>query len=246
MGKYSYSIFGLLLFIVLTTPHQSFGQYALDGLDMGTEVAPWHDKALGLDKAGILLGEYQEIRRISRNTHQFFTEDQWHPNSIRYRGEVYDSIYMAYNLETDVLLIRHPTDYRYHSNAIKPIQQDIDWFRLEGHTFRRYDDAVLNQPDGFFDELYTGSKMDMLAKRVKVSHTETTIEFERSDKYFYRYGQQYYHLLRKGSVTRVLSPYKKEIRSFIKANNLKVNTKNERDLVELIRFCDQLTSKSTQ
>ncbi|MEQ8581693.1 MAG: hypothetical protein RIC30_17895 [Marinoscillum sp.] len=230
---------------MLLTNLPSTAQYLIEGLDLQKNIYAWHDQALGKDKTGILLGEYQEIQRQSRETSQFFDDSQWIPNRLKYRGEIYDGIYLSYDIETDLLLIRHPTNFNYHSQAIKLIQRDVEWFEYSGHTFRYIHEPVLHFGEGFFDEMYLGESLQMFAKRIKITETDRVITYVTADKFIIRYQDEYHRLRSKYSVIKLLKPYKKEIRQFIKANQIKAKPEYESDMIQLISFCDELLNAST-
>ncbi len=237
--------FGIISILLLLTNLPSTAQYSIDGLDLNQNIYAWHDEALGVDKTGILLGEYQEIQRQSRETSQFFDDSQWIANRLKYRGEIYEGIYLSYDIESDLLLIRHPTNYNYHSQAIKLIQQDVEWFEYSGHTFRYIHEPVLHFGEGFFDEMYMGKHLQLFAKRIKITETDRVISYVTADKFIIQYLGEYYRLRSKLTVMKLLKPYKKEIRQFIKTNEIKAKPEYESDMIQLISFCDQLLNAPT-
>lgn len=226
------------LFLLLSP--ESPAQYALEGLDLDGEVYTWHDQALGKEQAGLVLGEYQQLQRQSRDTHQFFGTDVWTLSRIRYRGQTYDSAYLMYDLHDDLLVLKHPTQLQYHSQPIKLNQDQVEWFTLGGHTFRYYPEKVLSVAPGFFDELYVGEQFDLIVKRAKDSRAETSLIFVDNDVYIMRHQQAYHRFRRKGSVLRLFKGQKQEIRQFINKNGLRIHPENENDIILLARFCDQL------
>ncbi|MEQ8469659.1 MAG: hypothetical protein RIC35_00660 [Marinoscillum sp.] len=231
-----------MFFLLIST--NVLAQYSIEGFDLDEGIRQWYDTRLGEEKSGILNGEYVQIQRQSRDSHQFFDKDQWLLNSITYRGQTYDSVYMRYDIERDLVLIRHPTNFRYHSQAIKLIQSDIASFELEGHHFRRYDEGILNFSSGFFDELYLGAELKLLAKRIKTTETNQTLNYVSEDKLILVNGNEHIRLKGKGSVLRAFKPDKQAIKAFIKDNNLDINPDNEYDYVTLIRFIDNLTASN--
>lgn len=235
-----YAKFGILSLLFLLLQYKLTAQYSLEGFELDGDVYTWHDRALGAQGTGILLGEHQQIKRISRNTHPFFSTDRWWPGKIRYRGEIYDSIYLMYDIHDDVLIFRHPTKLQYHSQAVKPNQEQVDWFELAGHTFKYYPGEMLQFPPGFFDQLYVGKEFDLVAKRAKGSRAETTIVYIPNDMYLVRVKDEYHRIKRKRSILRLFKGQKGEVRKFIRENELQIRPGNEQDLILLARFCDEL------
>lgn len=237
-GKTQFAQLILLFFLIVSTDISA--QYALAKFDLEGDIRQWYDDNLGLDKSGILNGEYGDIQRQSRDSHQFFGRDQWLVNTITYRGERYDSIYLRYDIERDLVLIRHPTSYRYHAQPIKLIQDEIETFEVDGHQFRRYNHDILSYPPGFFDELYLGNKINLLCKRIKITETNQTLIYVSEDKLILEREGEYYRVKNKGSILRLFKPYKQEIKTFIQEQNLNINRENEYDFIALVRFCDHL------
>lgn len=236
-----YVKFGALCLFFLFIQLKSNAQHSLEGLDLDGDVYQWYDNALGLEKSGVVLGAYQEINRQSRNSHQFFMGDLWLSNPIRYRGQVYDSIFLLYDIYDDILIIRYPEKLQYYSQPIKLLQDQVDWFKLAGHTFKYYPNGILQVSPGFFDQLYVGDHFDLIAKRIKQVQIEnTSVIYVSSDKYIIRCKDEYHRFRRKGSILKLFKGQKREIRQFIKQKGLSIKPGNDQDLVLLARFCDEL------
>ncbi len=214
-------------------------QYLLESEELLADASGWYDGQIGLDQSGLLNGQYVEIKRISRGTHQFFVSDEWHIGQLTYRGQHYDSVYMSYDIDQDLLLIRHPTSYIYHNQAIKPIQSQVSAFNLRGSHFEYFDEQIDKFRSGFFEVIASGENIKVIAKRHKKTLVERTIVFEQDDSYYFQLDGSYHPIKRKGSVLRVFSDQKAEIRSFIKDQDLQIAPGNDSDIVELMAFIDQ-------
>lgn len=244
MLSFHYVKLGAFLILAFLTVASS-AQYAIAEVDLEKDMSLWYDMSLGRQNTGILTGQYEKFERSSVTTHAFFQKDTWSNQKLKYRGQIYDSIFIMYDVYKDLLLIRHPTEFQYFSQPVKLIQPQISWFQLRGHLFRYYNHDILNYSPGFFDELYIGEAFDLIVKRIKTMNTNGTREvvFEPEDAYIIRLKDQYSRLRRRGSLLRLFNDQKmikKEIKQFIKSNGLIVKPANEADLIQLARFCDEI------
>lgn len=216
-------------------------QYALDANALTKAPYSWYDQKIDLQNSGLVNGEYAEIRRISKSSHQFYQSDSWSVGTIFFRGQLFDSVYMTYDVNRDLLLIRHPTQYVFHNQAIKPIQQHISSFDIFGHHFVRMESGDLK---GFYDELYIGKHLKLIAKRHKKSVVERSVEYELDERLYFFYNGTYHQLKNKSSIIKVLSNYKKEIKGFVRNQNLLIKRGHDQDCIKLIEFLDEkLTEK---
>lgn len=220
-------------------------QYQVSALTLYEDPHRWYDSALGLEKTNLILGNFEPVIRSARYTHQFFEEDYWSTGSFKYRGEVYDSLSMMYNIESDIIIFQHPTELFYASQPIKPIQNEVEWFSLRGHFFRYYHEGIFFYGPGFYDELFIGEELKFIVKRIKEqSIVDTQLEFLPANKLLLHYQGAYHRIKSKRSVIRVLKPYKKNIKRYVSENDLVIKTSNEQDILKLIRYCDQLLTST--
>lgn len=240
----SFNAVSLILLITFTThfatAQDSTALVSTKALDLGGDVYAWYDRETGYSNTGLLVGEYLEIGRTSRGSHQFFGEDTWTKTRIRYRDQMFEEVFALYDVEQDILVIRHPTELVYHSQPIKLHQDQIEWFEMYGHTFRYYNREILLLPPGFLDVLHAGQELSFYAKRIKQSRAEQTIVYTSTDRYLIEMDGQFYRFKRLRSFLKLFKDQKKKIRSFVKQNGLKVKKDNDKDLKLLAQFCDDL------
>ena len=212
------------------------GQYALDADQLTSAPYQWYDQKIDPQNSGLVNGEYEEVKRISKNSHSFFESDNWTQGTIHFRGQRYDSVYMTYDVHRDLLLIRHPTQYAFHNQAIKPIQQHILEFEIFQHHFVRLDNDELT---GFYDALYNGDHLELVVKRYKKTVVERSVEYESEDRIYFLFKDNYYQLKNKSSLLKVLPEHKKAIKDFVSSHKLTIKKDHDMDCVELIEFIDQ-------
>ncbi len=232
--------FIVLLFISLTT----IAQYKVSELDLDGDFENWYDQKIGKNNAGIISGKYVEIKRVSKSSHQFFESADWTPTTIKFRGQVYDSINLLYDIHSDMVCIQHPTNFALHNQAIELPKTQVESFQLHGHLFRFMENVPANRTPGFFDDLYQNELLGIVVKRVKSMELRQEVQFVENDFYFLKINQTYHRYWGKRTVFRLYKSYKPEIKKFIRNNNLelKPNQQNDADIVELAIF---LTSLNT-
>ncbi|MEQ8548847.1 MAG: hypothetical protein RIC03_13110 [Cyclobacteriaceae bacterium] len=229
----------LLLIVAQLDLH---AQYKVDKFSLDGNLYSWYDQEIGKNNSGILVGQYQEIQRLTRKTHQFFGSKEWANVTLKFRGQQYDSIFALYDISKDVFVIKHPVDFRLHNQPILLPQDQIEWFLMNNHAFRYYPEGIKLIPPGFFDELFISNEIALVAKRKKNVETNQTLEYEPSDQYFLNFDGEYHKVWGRWSVLNVLKPYKSKLKSYITANQLRIKAKaeNDGDLIELLDYAQQL------
>jgi len=166
------------------------------------------------------------------------------PGSVYYDGLAYTGVPMLYDLYSDklvVLLYNHFSKYAL-------IKQKVQNFDFLDHHFININADTLSAnsviSSGFYDELYNG-KSQILAKRSKNIQTSTggqTSEsyFDSKTEYFIRKKNIYYSFSGKGSLLDVLKDKKKELKQYIRANQLNFSREPEEAMVKIASYYDHL------
>lgn len=216
-------------------------QYKLDARQLKLDPYAWLDQQNDQQNSGIVNGEYYEIKRISKHSHQFFGDDSWVLGEIIFRDQLFDSVYMTYDIHSDLLLIRHPTQYIYHNQPIKPVQEQISSFQILEHQFIRIDEQKLN---GFYDLLFSGQNLRLVVKRHKQTYVENSVEFEPDNRYYLHKDGNYLPLKRKSSILKIFPGNKKDIKTFINRNRLDIRPGNDSDYIRIIDYLDSQIGNS--
>ena len=223
---------GVISILILLFFFSSFtvrSQYKLKSLDLDENVTAWYDQEIGKNNAGIISGQYIGIKRVAKESHQFFETSEWAPSSLEFRGQVYDSIYMLYDVQTDVLSIRHPTNLLMHNQPIKLPYDQISWFRLHNHLFKNLAANSENNFSGFYDQLFEDENLSMLVKRKKILLLRQTVEFEENDFYYLEYQGQARRYWGKTTLFRLFKPYKSDLKKYIRKNDLDIKPESKYD-----------------
>lgn len=171
-----------------------------------------------------------------------FEWDSLMPGLLDYDGISYD-IPLEYDLAQDQLVIRNPAD----NILIGLVPEKVSHFSIGPYHFRYIGPAVAGMPDrGFYQELFVGSKVTLLARRRK------NLVFPTSPDERPQYFQiNTYFLLLNGAGTRIsnlkellglLSDRKEELKKYIHKNHLSFKRRIEGSLIQTITYYQQLKS----
>jgi len=104
-----------------------------------------------------------------------------------------------------------------------------------------------NVSSGYFQVLYEGDYQLLKREQVKLkspsekTYQDDSLRFERTPPQFYlRYGDEMAHCVNsQKTLIKVLQPISQNVINYIKSN--KINTKHEKQLIELMEYMDQNT-----
>lgn len=198
------------------------------------------------ENAAIYVGKaYFSERRLTEG-HAFFLENGWNKGSIVYGGVYYEDIPLLFDMVKGELVIL----YQDGKSKIALHNENIDRFSLLGHTFLRLPQVSIKGRDmaaGFYDLLYEG-EAKVLVKRTKTIKEDissgTFRRFTKQDNRLYiKKGNAFYNVKSKGSVLRVFKDKRRELKSFLKKNNIKFHHDREQAAVEMAKYYDILTKE---
>jgi hypothetical protein len=194
-------------------------------------------------ESGLYKGnEYADYAHLLRDGHPFYGEGKLKTGTISYHGIRYRDVPILYDLVYDQVVI---FDY-YHIFKIILTGQLIDRFTIGDHSFIRLTDSISpGMPKvGFYEELYAG-RITLLKKETKQiqedlnngDHAQRFIEGTDSS-YFLRMGNIYYPVNHNKSLLATLKDKKKELRHFIRSNNLSMRKDRENTLIKVAAWYD--------
>jgi hypothetical protein len=177
--------------------------------------------------------------------HQFFAEDYWEQSEIVYDGQYFDSVYLMYDIYNDLILLEH-----FNSNGLlSPIKlhnPKISSFTIQGYSFVKLEkDTISGKPNGFYNEIFLGDRIAFYVLRKKEISKSNDINsvqeiFTEKDKYYFKLGEVFYQIRKKGKILKVLADHKKEIKGFMKSNLLLYRQNPERVLTEVAQYYESL------
>jgi hypothetical protein len=186
--------------------------------------------------------EYADYAHLLRDGHPFYGEGKGKMGTISYHGIRYRDVPILYDIVYDQVVIG---DY-YHIFKIILTSQLIDRFTIEGHSFIRLTDSITpGMPKvGFYEELYAG-RVTLIKKETKQiqedlndgDHAQRFIQGTDSS-YWLRMGNVYYPVNHNKSLLATLRDKKKELRRFIRSNNLSMRKDRESTLIKVAAWYD--------
>lgn len=177
--------------------------------------------------------------------HPYFGEDYWEFGRIDYDNNVYDSIYLKYDIYKDHILIENFNSDGFLS-PITLFRKKVASFDLMGHYFVRIEnDTLSNLKAGFYDRMYKHNGIEVLVKRRKEIVNSNDYDplgemYNQNDRYYLKKDNYTYQVRKKKSILKVLSDYKKEIKMFIKSNNFSFKVNTDIQIVEVVKYYDSL------
>jgi hypothetical protein len=98
--------------------------------------------------------------------------------------------------------------------------------------------------EGFYEPIYIG-QLKLYAKRGKkkqetVSQYQSTIQYVDRNEYYLKMGEQYHVVGNKRSILSLFPQNKREIRKYLRKNNISFYEEPELALVSAVTYCDHL------
>jgi hypothetical protein len=174
--------------------------------------------------------------------HPYFPADDWTFGMIVYDEDVYDNVPLMYDISQDKVLTEHVLN----GSVMELVAKKVDRFTMEKHVFVRLGkDDQDKISEGFYEMLYPGlSKVYVKHEKVRQEFIRTNELFARFDtktKYFIFRDGTYFNVQSKGSVLRVFSDQKQDIKKFIAKNSLSFKNDRGKAMAQIAEFYDSQT-----
>jgi len=202
----------------------------------------WFDHQVGFENSGIINGPEYFMPGQGAETHPFYGSRDLSDESVIFKGQRYGNVGLMYDLYSDILILRHQ-DKNGFFVLIQLEKVNVDTFTLYGHRFKKLSvvnsDGKIQSPQ-FYDILFEGEKLNLIAKRKKVTHVVgSRPEYTLDETFYFLKDNQLIPLNRKKNIYKAVNGEKNNIQEFINKN--KLNIRDENDLLLIARFCDSLT-----
>jgi len=171
--------------------------------------------------------------------------DSWKKGSVFYDGYLYTNVNMMYDIYKDEVVILIYNNFM----RISLISEKIRDFNLLDQHFIYLKNNPTNSNSlktGFYGELY-GGKIQVLSKKTKNIQNSTDYlgnitPYFSPVKYYYLFKNgKYYTVNSQGAFLDALSDHKKEIKQFIRTNNIKFKKAPEQAMTAIAAYYDHLT-----
>ena len=157
----------------------------------------------------------------SLEQHPYYLSEDWVTGSVFYDGKYFTDVNLMYDLQQRVLVTEHYPS----GNAIELVDEKLKSFTLQGHYFEKIhiDSAASSLPrTDFYDVLYSG-EIKVVAHRQKLQRKEiqsriVEIFYDERYRYFIFTNGIFFPVKSKGSVLKLMSDKKQEMKRFFRQN----------------------------
>ncbi|HVW12978.1 MAG TPA: hypothetical protein VHB54_04100 [Mucilaginibacter sp.] len=168
------------------------------------------------------------------------------PGEVNYEGFLYKKVPMMYDIYKDEVVVLLYNKF----SMFSLLSERVHDFTLLGHHFVRIDADTINDDKsgigtGFYDQLYGGNNIEVLARRIKTiqnsSNAAIKLEtyFVEKNEYYVRKGKTYYKVGGKGSFLNVLKDKKAQLQRYIKDQQIDYRANPELAMAQLAAYYDQ-------
>ena len=170
--------------------------------------------------------------------HPYWLSDEFLVGEVRYKGMLYKNVLLRYDAFLNQLVVKTPEK---QANVYIPMHA-VEGFSIGGLVYAKHDDE-------FMAVHYDGSHMELLEQmRVKMkenmNHENLQYEFKRNVNYYLLNDGRMYEVTNMRSVLKLYPGLEKELKRFSKMNNLNFKENRQSSLVSLVKYADELLSKS--
>lgn len=172
----------------------------------------------------------------------YFEWDSLRPGVLNYDGITYN-IPLEYDLAQEQLVIHNYSD----NILISLVAEKTSYFSFGSLHFRYFSSGTDHLPDpGFYQELFTGSRVTLLARRHKnlvfPSSNEEQPQYVQINNYFLLLDGGSYKISGEKELLDALSDRKDELKKYIRKNRLSFKHHLEGSLTQTIAYYQQLKS----
>ena len=202
-------------------------RYAVDYMNSASEYAT------------IFSGNREKPFIYATKNHSYFKEQDFVTGRLSYRGITYPEVQLRWDLYKDELIILSPSNY-----GISLKSENIDFAELHGyHVYYLRPDSLLGcPPAGNYILLYSGD-CSVIEKLSYVLFTETnTMEyyFALSTKFYLKKDGVYHKITNRKSLLKVLNTHRRDLKRFIRANDLRFKRDAEKMVLEVVKEHEKL------
>jgi WD40 repeat protein len=189
----------------------------------------------------VFTGKYHSEVYKGIKGHPYYNELIWKTGSVVYKNQRYDGIEIKYDIYKDILLIKY-IDLEGYIRSIQLYSAKIDAFHIYDHQFINLKgDSLSHFISGFYDLLFKGDNISVLAKRRKEVNQSTTLtsleeRFITNDLLYIDLDRKIYDVKNRKSILEIFSDKKNELKSFLKLNKRRFRNDPEEELVAAVRY----------
>ena len=191
--------------------------------------------------AALFSGNRQLPLVFTTKNHQYFKEEEYTSGRLSYCGIVYPDVSLRWDLYRDELVLFSPANYN-----IVLINENLDFAEIYGyHIFYLQPDGLLGcPPAGNYIRLYSGEFL-LLEKL-----TNELLQKEEANRIYYYFSLKtnfylqkdgmYYKIKNRRKLLKTLDTHRKELRRFIRVNDLGYRRDAEKLVLEVVKEHEKL------
>jgi hypothetical protein len=206
-------------------------------------------KAIGQESRLYNGHEYNPYDPRIKGTALFpYDTQSWELGEVNYDGIIYKNVPIKYDIYKDVVVVLLYNKF----SMFTLLSHRVHDFTFANHHFIRLNaDSLVNDKsgisNGFYDELYGGKIVSMLAKRIKTIQNSTNLDtpeltFASHDDYYLRKGNSYFKVSSQSSILNVLKDKKNVLQQYIRQNNIRFKDNREDAMARIVAYYDHLTN----
>jgi hypothetical protein len=195
------------------------------------------DLITGIENSGVINGPQYKMQFRGASSNPFFGPGEV-KGIVRYNEEVF-YVTLLYDIYKDEIIVKHVNA----SAATWFIQLDknlVQEFVIDGHMFKNFNGR-------FHDVLFEGDNLLLVSKRAKLDRArDQIINYFENDEFFIVDGTRWNRIANISTFEKILKSKedKKQLRLFVKQNNIKVKKFRDEDLIRVATFVNELRTKS--
>lgn len=188
--------------------------------------------------------EYVTYVQMLKEGYPYFGENTRRKGTVTYDKTFYKDVYLYYDLVTGQVVMN---DF-YNVFKIALIGDLIDSFSIENHIFIHLRDSLnpTAPRNGFYERLYNGH-IELIKKEKKqieedLYTTDHVLKFIHGadSSYYLKIGNVYHPVNNSKSLSNVFKDKKKDLRKFIRSQQLSMRKDRENTLIKVTAWYDSL------
>ena len=173
---------------------------------------------------------------------QFLFSKEFLPASVSMRGKTFSYVRIKYDIFTDEIIIPFAP-----AGMLQLNKQMVDSFSLifqnKNYHFVRIPDGNSALPGGYYNVVYKG-KTTLYARYIKkiekLADKDEFDKFYQINRIYIIHADNVFNIPGRKDLFRVLNVQKKEVRQFMRENNIKISIEDPFTFIPFLRFIDDL------
>ena len=236
----------LVLYVIITIPNTVSGQ---ENVYQKEDILSFANTVYGPDDR-LINGKYYKPKHFSAQGHPYFLSENWLKGTLFVKGIEYNNIPIKYNIEDDILIInvifqnRVSKNILLHNSFVDSVEINSPAMNITS-TFHNTSNFSNENSIGYAEIVYKG--------RLSAYYKHTR-EFIDEINYYNKYGRylnpkrklflfnvdNFQAITTKKGILNYFPAHKKEVKLFIRKNKIRFSKITVDQIVNLIRFCEQL------